>query len=93
MNKIFQLSTRPQIRPGIGQKLADFRPISGQKKLKIFFVAKSPIILPKFGRKLADFRPENACQALRVGLRAGSGRPNNSQGGRASGLARGPQHH
>ena len=51
--KFFQLSIRPQIRPKMGQKWADFWPISGQKKIENFLV----IILPKFIRKLAENRP------------------------------------
>ena len=55
--KFFQLSTRPQIRPEMGWKSANFWLISRQKKLENFFVTKSPIILPKFSRKLAKNRP------------------------------------
>ena len=51
--KFFQLSTRPLIRPEMGQKWADFWLISGQKKFENFLV----IILPKFSLKLAENRP------------------------------------
>ena len=47
---------------------------------------------PKTAKNAARKSPPGF-RALKIGLRAGLGRPKNASGGRASGLARGPTHH
>ena len=81
-----------------GWKWAENWLISGRKKLKKFFVTKSVIILPKFNWKLAENRPILGPKKP-AGLSGFEDRASGGLGppkkrlGRASGLARGPQHH